>query len=304
LRLRIPATSYLEQAHYYRGEYEPVVAFATNNLAVLPADWVNESFGMVAPPSVWDRCYLMLSLVQLGRFAEALEPEAEVIRHAAATQQAFAIGLAHFVAGWAQLLRGNWAQARPPIEHATAVWRAGNVAVMLPTSVACLAWILAQLGEATEALSRLQEGERLFEHLSGGRYYTEFGILHCLGHGGLVLGHLSEAERIGKRAVEMSSSYPGWRAHALHLLGDVVTHPDHFDAERGEVHYRQALALAEPRGMRTLAAHCHLGLGKLYRRMGKPEQARKHMAKTMTMYRDMGMSNWLVQAEAEMRQLQ
>jgi hypothetical protein len=37
-------------------------------------------------------------------------------------------------------------------------------------------------------------------------------------------------------------------AHALHLLGDVATHSDRFDAERGEAHYRQALSLAEPRG--------------------------------------------------------
>ena len=46
--------------------------------------------------------------------------------------------------------------------------------------------------------------------------------------------------------------------------------------ERGEAHYRQALALAEPRGMRPLVAHCHLGLGKLYRRTGKREQAQEH----------------------------
>jgi hypothetical protein len=42
-----------------------------------------------------------------------------------------------------------------------------------------------------------------------------------------------------------------------------------FDAESGEAHYRKALALAEPRGMRPLVAHCHLGLGKLYRRIGE-----------------------------------
>ena len=34
-------------------------------------------------------------------------------------------------------------------------------------------------------------------------------------------------------------------------------------------HYRQALALADELGMRPLVAHCHLGLGKLYRRTGK-----------------------------------
>jgi hypothetical protein len=31
-------------------------------------------------------------------------------------------------------------------------------------------------------------------------------------------------------------------------------------AESGEAHYRKALALAEPRGMRPLFAHCQLGL--------------------------------------------
>ena len=42
LRLRILTTTYLEQAHYYRGEYERVVELATDNLAALPADWVYE----------------------------------------------------------------------------------------------------------------------------------------------------------------------------------------------------------------------------------------------------------------------
>ena len=71
--------------------------------------------------------------------------------------------------------------------------------------------------------------------------------------------------------------HPGFAAHALHLLGDIATHPDRFDAERGEAHYRKALALAEPRGMRPLVAHCHLGLGRLYRRTGKGEQAQEHL---------------------------
>jgi predicted protein tyrosine phosphatase len=88
-------------------------------------------------------------------------------------------------------------------------------------------------------------------------------------------------------------------AHALHLLGDIATHPDRFDAEPGEAHYRQALALAEPRSMRPLVAHCHLGLGKLYWRTGKREQAVEHLTTATTMYREMGMTYWLEKAEAE-----
>jgi hypothetical protein len=56
--------------------------------------------------------------------------------------------------------------------------------------------------------------------------------------------------------------------------------------------------------MRPLVAHCHLGLGKLYRRTGTREQAQEHVATATAMYRDMGMTSWLEQAEAEMRQLQ
>jgi hypothetical protein len=56
-------------------------------------------------------------------------------------------------------------------------------------------------------------------------------------------------------------------------------------------------------GMRPLAAHCHLGLAKLYRRTAKHEQARHHFTTATTMYRDMGMTYWLAKAEAEMREL-
>jgi hypothetical protein len=89
----------------------------------------------------------------------------------------------------------------------------------------------------------------------------------------------------------------------LGLLGDIATHPDRFDAESGEPQYRQALALAEPRSMRPLIAHCHLGLGKLSRRTGKHEQAREHFGTATTMYREMGMTYWLEQAEAESKAL-
>jgi hypothetical protein len=60
------------------------------------------------------------------------------------------------------------------------------------------------------------------------------------------------------------------------------------------------LALAEPHGMRPLVAHCHLGLGKLYRRTGKRQEAQEHLTTATTMYREMDMRFWLEQAEAEM----
>ena len=59
-------------------------------------------------------------------------------------------------------------------------------------------------------------------------------------------------------------------------------------------------AASTPRGMRPLVAHCHLGLGKLHRRIGKRDQAQEHFITATAMYREMDMRFWLEQAEAEM----
>jgi transcriptional regulator with AAA-type ATPase domain/tetratricopeptide (TPR) repeat protein len=305
LRLRIPATTYLEQTHYFRGEHERVVALALENLSALPPDQVSDHFGVAAPPAVYDRGWLIMSLSELGRFAEAAEPEAEAIRLALPTQHAFTVGWAHVFAGWVHVLKHDWVQARPLYEHAAAVLRAGNVTLLVPFAVAYSAWVLAELGEASEAGDRLREGERLVEGLAAaGGYVGVLGWLYLpLGRAALVLGRLDDAQRLGERAVDCSRRQPGFAAHARYLLGDVATHHDRFDPERGGAHYRHALALAEPRGMRPLVAHCHLGLGALYRRTGPRDQMQEHLTSAIAMFREMGMRFWLEQAEAEIEVL-
>ena len=51
--------------------------------------------------------------------------------------------------------------------------------------------------------------------------------------------------------------------------------------------------------MRPLVAHCHLGLGTLYRRIGKRVPACEHLTNATAMYREMDMRFWLEQAETE-----
>lgn len=304
LRLRIVTTIYLEQTHYYRGEYERVVELAKDNLAALPADLVHEYFGMGALPAIWDRCYLVMSLAELGRFAEAAPYEAEAIRLAEPTHHAFTVGVAYRGAGALHLLKGDWTKARSLIEHGTAVLRTGNIVLHIPWAVASSAWVLAQVGEASEALNRLQEGEQLVERQETTGIVSWRGwAYHSLGRACLRLGRLDEAANLADRAVESSARHPGVAAHALHLLGDIATHPDRFDPERGEARYREALALAEPRGMRPLVAHCHLGLGKLRGRMNRREPAREHLGTAAAMYREMGMPFWLDRAEVEQESL-
>ena len=279
LRLRIVATSHLEQAKYYRGEYEHVVELAIDNLAAMPADWVHEYFGMAAPPSVFGRAWLIMSLAELGRFAEAARYEAEAIQLAEPTQHAYTVGWANFAASMLHLVKGDWAKALSRVKHWIAMLRTGNVAMQLPWAVAASAWALAQIGERSEARNRVREGEQLLERQAArgivGHRSWAYG---AVGRACLLLGRLDEAQRLGDRAVESSWHQPGFTAHALYLLGDIATHPDRFDSESGVAHYREALALAQLHRMRPLVAHCHLGLGKLYqpyrRDRARPRESR------------------------------
>jgi tetratricopeptide (TPR) repeat protein len=300
VRLHILSATYLEQAHYLRGEYERVVGLATDNIAALPVESVYESFGASMPRSVFDRFWLVLSLAHLGRFAEAAQYEAEVLRLAEATQHAYSVGVAHVGAGTHRLLKGDWTKARALIENGIATLRAANIALTAPGGVASSAWIVAQVGEASEALARLREGVQLLERdAARGVIYQLGWAYQLLGRAALLLGRLDEARRLGDRAVEYSPSHPGFAAYARHLLGDIATHPDRFDAEGGESYYRKALALAEPLGMRPLVAHCHLGLGRLFLRTGDRQRAQEHLATATTMYREMDMRFWLEQTQAE-----
>jgi hypothetical protein len=55
--------------------------------------------------------------------------------------------------------------------------------------------------------------------------------------------------------------------------------------------------------MRPLMAHCSLGLGTLYARIGRRQQARTEVSIAIELYRAMDMTFWLPQAEVALAQL-
>jgi DNA-binding SARP family transcriptional activator/class 3 adenylate cyclase len=303
LKTRIVATSLLVQVHYARGDYDRSAELAAGNLAVLPAEWVHETFGLGGPPSIWDRGCGMQALAELGRFSEAAGYEAEMMRLAASSERALTTSMALYSASALYVARGDWAEALTRIERWLAVARTGNFVFYLAWGIAFSVWPLAQLGQAAEAERRLGESERLLERLAANGVRANLAWFYCLmGRAWLRLGRPGEAGRLGSRALELCAPQSGFAAHAFHLFGEVAIHDGQFDAGRGEVYYRRALAVAEQRGMRPLVAHCNFGLGRLYRRTGKADQARHHLAAATTTYRETGMTYWLAQAEAEMRE--
>jgi hypothetical protein len=56
--------------------------------------------------------------------------------------------------------------------------------------------------------------------------------------------------------------------------------------------------------MRPLQAHCHCGLGTLYAKSGRPEQARSELSTAIALYRAMEMTFWLLPAEAALARVE
>jgi len=295
--LRIQTQAYLEQVHYYRADYEQVADLAAANLGTSAPD--SPYYGASVPGPVFIRLFLIRSLAELGQFSDAASHAHEMIKLAESTQSPFAVGAAQLCSGWNLLAKGDWARAWPHFERGTAEYRKGSIVLALPHALASSAWILAQLGETGQALGYLREGEEfLTQGIARGTIDQAGMDYQWLGRAALLLGRLDDARRLADLSLQYSSSHPGFAAHALHLVGNIAAHPDWFDAEQGEAHYRKSLALAKQRAMRPLVAHCHFGLAKLYRRIGKRKSLRAHLNVATSLYRQMGMGFYVEQTES------
>jgi tetratricopeptide (TPR) repeat protein len=126
-------------------------------------------------------------------------------------------------------------------------------------------------------------------------------FLAYLGQAHLLAGRRDDAFAVARRALDLAHRQKerGNEAWVLRLLGEIAAQPDPPHAKSAHAHYGQALARADELGMRPLAAHCHLGLGTLYRRTGDTAKAKEHLTAASTMYREMGMAFWLAQAETQ-----
>ena len=117
-------------------------------------------------------------------------------------------------------------------------------------------------------------------------------------------GALEEAVPLveGVREIARTRGQPEGQARFLLLLGEIAARRDPPDFTEAEQRYREAQALTTACGMRPLQAHGHLGLGKVYRRMARLDEARAELSAAVAMLREMGMAHWLPEAEAELDQ--
>ncbi len=298
-QLRVAADLYLGLACYASGDYRQAISVLQRVVQAVEGDRTRERAGLHAFPAVLACSSLVLALADRGEFEEGIAHGHEAIRIAEAIDHPYSLAYACRELGRLYESKGDFGQASRLLERALALSRDWTITLLLPGLTGLLGYVNAMLGRPAEGLSLLQQALAAFEARGGGPFDSLLAVR--LGEACALEDRREDALASAGRALTLARERGerGVEAWALRLLGEIAAHRQPPDVETAEDYYHQALALAEELGMRPLVAHCHLGLGRLYRRAARPDQAREQLATATTLYREMDMRFWLEQAEAE-----
>jgi tetratricopeptide (TPR) repeat protein len=299
----VAANFYLGQAYHAQGDFRRAIDYTKWNVEALEGELIRRPLGMRLPPSIVSRTWLAWSLAEVGAFAEGVFRAEEGIKIAEEIDHLYSLFHAYWGIGIPLLRKGDFLRAIMFLERSRSIAQIGHLPFMHNFAA-------SYLGLAYALGGRVEEGIALLEQTA--KQSALLGMLFChafsmtyLGEAYLLANRIDEATEATGRAFQLCRDYKarGYEAWALRILGEIASHPQRQEVEKAQTYYHQALDLANELGMRPLIAHCYLGLGTLYRRAEKREQAKEHLTTASTMFRDMEMAFWLEKAEAEMREL-
>jgi tetratricopeptide (TPR) repeat protein len=263
------------------------------------ADRYGDEPGLVFPIYVSLSAWRSEAYAALGNFQEAFVSAREALRVATDIQHPTSLAVANRYLGYVHSLRGELDTAVPFLERALAIASDHDLLYATIFTLAHLAYALVLLGERDRGLECLTRARETSTGVVTPRWYHYSTVMPSAY---LAAGCAEQARteiRLGLAAASQRDAW-GHRASWLRLEAEVLAQEDPVGArERLE----EALVLATETGMRLEVGHCRLGLGRLYRRTGKRQQAHEHLTTATTMYREMDMRFWLKQAEAEMGEL-
>jgi len=295
--LEAATNSHLGPSYRSLGQYRRAAEILRRNIEALNREQEFERFGLVGLPAVISRTNLVWALAELGDFAEAAACAAESVRIAEAADDSYSLIFAYLGPGVLALIKGELPQAINVLERAVGLCRTWTVPVLAPVAASLLGSAYALAGRSSEGLPLLEEA--VDQATSMSLRATQGLMMTRLAEGYLLAGKWQGAQRLAPRALALSAELKerGHEAYALRLLGDLAAQSALPDAAQAKELYTKAGALAQELEMRPLVAHCHLRLGKLYRRLGPASEAGPQLTTAATMFRELDMALWRGRAE-------
>jgi tetratricopeptide (TPR) repeat protein len=297
--LQIAAQYYLAAASYLAGDYRATEDACRKLMQSLHDQRTREGFGLATFPAVFSRAVLARALAERGAFDEGDAHGHEAIRIAEGLDHPFSVVIGCLDLAYLKTVRGELSQAAGLLERAVAQCREWNITTQAPVAMASLGYVYAWLGRIEEGVSCLRQALTAYESAGIGYYHSP--SVERLGEAYLLADQVENARACAERALTLARGRGerGYEAWALRLLGEIASHRARPDVATAAAHYGAALALASELEMRPLVAHCHRGLGRLYRHAGDGARGREHLTTATVLYREMGMGLWLEKAEAE-----
>jgi tetratricopeptide (TPR) repeat protein len=279
------------------GDFQKAADLSLRVLQLLEGDLSRQRFGLGAFPAVSARGNLTVIFAELGKFKERIAYGQEGIRLGEAVDHPYSYVYPHWCLGHLHITRGDFDHAVGLLERGLRLSRHWNLAFLSAQHLGSLGYAYVLSGRSPDGIPLLQDALNAMEAMGYEPHQVRF--LVSLGEAYFLSDRLEDAAVLLERALTLTRErgQPHWEAKALRVLAAITTHRNRW--EHAEGHYYDALAVAERLALRPLAAHCHLGLGKLYRSTGKRHESGRHLNTATTMYREMDMRFWLEQAEAE-----
>ncbi len=291
--LRVVADAYIAWTYRDRGDYKEAADLSWKAVNALKGDRVSERFGQVALPAVFARMTLEFCFAEQGEFGKGINIGEEALRIAESVDQPFSLMLACLGLSRVYLQKGELQKAMLVQRRALDLVRIWKIPTWYP-------WAAASFGYTTVLTGNIPEGIQLLHEAIDRAVAIPFLINHSLwvawlSEAHLFAGRTDEAHKIAEQALNfcLARSERGHMAWALRVLGEIFALKEF---QKAEEYYRRSMTLAEELGMYPLIAHCHLGMGKLYRQAEKEKDSKDHFTAATMLYRKMDMGFWMEKA--------
>jgi tetratricopeptide (TPR) repeat protein len=223
--------------------------------------------------------YLCTSFYGIAEHDRAVAAGERAVAHSAAAGTLDLQAVATTNLGQARVARTDWRRAIVALEHSTRLCREIELPIFLH-------WVEPSLGVAYALAGRVSDALTLLK-----RRLEQDTVMRVLSQSTLTTVYLAEAHLLAEATDHATRALTrqrerherGYEAWAQRLIGEILASSQHFDPDGATVAYQEALARAQEVEMRPLAAHCHLGIGRLCQHAGERPTAEDHLSRAITL---------------------